>query len=51
MRKIKREVGNLCYNIIKVSEGKMMKGKKKEIQTNDKAISYTHIEMGSKTIC
>lgn len=29
----------------------MMKGNKKEIQTNDKAISYTHIEMGSKTIC
>ncbi|KEK25980.1 hypothetical protein [Bacillus gaemokensis] len=28
-----------------------MKGNKKEIQTNDKAISYTHIEMGSKTIC
>ncbi len=29
----------------------MMKGTKKEIQTNDKAIRYTHIEMGSKTIC
>lgn len=28
-----------------------MKVNKKEIQTNDKAISYTHIEMGSKTIC
>ncbi|MDM5189164.1 alpha/beta hydrolase [Bacillus sp. DX4.1] len=28
-----------------------MKGNKKEIQTNEKAISYTHIEMGSKTIC
>ncbi|WP_242225185.1 alpha/beta hydrolase [Bacillus cereus group sp. BfR-BA-01380] len=28
-----------------------MKGTKKEIQTNDKAIRYTHIEMGSKTIC
>lgn len=29
----------------------MMKGNKKNIQTNDEAISYTHIEMGSKTIC
>lgn len=29
----------------------MMKGKKKEIQTNDKVIRYTYIEMGSKTIC
>lgn len=29
----------------------MMKGIKKEIQTNDKAIRYTHIEMGYKTIC
>lgn len=29
----------------------MMKGIKKEIQTNDRAISYTHIEMGFKTIC
>ncbi|MDM5154651.1 alpha/beta hydrolase [Bacillus sp. DX1.1] len=28
-----------------------MKGNKKNIQTNDEAISYTHIEMGSKTIC
>ncbi|MBO1580471.1 alpha/beta family hydrolase [Bacillus sp. XF8] len=28
-----------------------MKGIKKEIQTNDRAISYTHIEMGFKTIC
>ena len=28
-----------------------MKVNKKEIQINDKAISYTHIEMGSKTIC
>ncbi|PEI85162.1 alpha/beta hydrolase [Bacillus pseudomycoides] len=28
-----------------------MKGKKKEIQTNDKVIRYTHIETGSKTIC
>ena len=29
----------------------MMKGNKKEIQANDKAIRYTHIERGSKTIC
>ena len=29
----------------------MMKGNEKEIQTNDKVIRYTHIEMGSKTIC
>ncbi|MEO4052978.1 alpha/beta family hydrolase [Solibacillus sp. CAU 1738] len=28
-----------------------MKGNKKEIQTKDKSISYTHIETGSKTIC
>ncbi|PEI43645.1 alpha/beta hydrolase [Bacillus pseudomycoides] len=28
-----------------------MKGNKKEIQTNDKVIRYTHIETGSKTIC
>ncbi|MEN1936346.1 alpha/beta hydrolase [Paenibacillus sp. 102] len=28
-----------------------MKGTKKEIQTNDKLIRYTHIEMGFKTIC
>ncbi|MCI0767761.1 alpha/beta family hydrolase [Bacillus sp. TL12] len=28
-----------------------MKGTKKEIQTNDKVIRYTHIETGSKTIC
>ncbi|CAM3797445.1 alpha/beta hydrolase [Mesobacillus zeae] len=28
-----------------------MKVNKKNLQTNDKAISYTHIEMGSKTIC
>ncbi|WP_017151883.1 alpha/beta hydrolase [Bacillus bingmayongensis] len=28
-----------------------MKGIKKEIQTNDQAISFTHIEMGFKTIC
>ncbi|MCM3734964.1 alpha/beta hydrolase [Bacillus cytotoxicus] len=28
-----------------------MKGNKKEIQTNDKTIRYTHIENGSKTIC
>jgi hypothetical protein len=38
-------------HIIKVSEGKMMKVNKKEIQTNGKSISYTHIETGSKTIC
>jgi hypothetical protein len=29
----------------------MMKVNIKKIQTNDKAISYTHIETGSKTIC
>lgn len=29
----------------------MMEVYKKNIQTNDKAISYTHIETGSKTIC
>jgi hypothetical protein len=29
----------------------MMQVNKKNIQTDDKAISYTHIEMGSKTIC
>lgn len=29
----------------------MMKGNKKEIQTNDKVIRYTHIERGFKTIC
>ncbi|WP_459502908.1 alpha/beta family hydrolase [Bacillus sp. C1] len=28
-----------------------MKGNKKEIQTNDKVIRYTHIETGSKMIC
>ncbi|WP_439744412.1 alpha/beta hydrolase [Bacillus pseudomycoides] len=28
-----------------------MKGNKKEIQTHDKVIRYTHIETGSKTIC
>jgi hypothetical protein len=41
-----------CVKIfIKVAEGKMMNVNKKEIQINDKAISYTHIEVGSKTIC
>ncbi len=29
----------------------MMKGNTKEVQTNDKLIRYTHIEMGFKTIC
>lgn len=29
----------------------MMKGNKKELQTNDKTIRYTHIERGFKTIC
>lgn len=29
----------------------MMNVNKKEIQINDKAICYTHIEVGSKTIC
>lgn len=28
-----------------------MKGNKKEIKINNKSISYTHIEKGSKTIC
>ena len=28
-----------------------MKVNKKNIQTNDHTISYTHIETGSKTIC
>ncbi|MED4714404.1 alpha/beta hydrolase [Bacillus pseudomycoides] len=36
---------------MKVSEGKTVKGNKKEIHINDKVIRYTHIEKGSKTIC
>ena len=37
-----------CY---KSNGGKMMKGNIKEIQTNDKAIRYTHLEKGSEMIC
>ncbi|WP_142318167.1 alpha/beta hydrolase [Bacillus thuringiensis] len=33
------------------SEGKMVKGTKKEIHINDKLIRYTHIEKGSSTVC
>ncbi|HDR4358972.1 MULTISPECIES: alpha/beta hydrolase [Bacillus] len=33
------------------SEGKMVKGTKKEIHINDKVIYYTHIEKGSSTVC
>lgn len=33
------------------SEGKTVKGTKKEIHINDKAIHYTHIEKGSSTVC
>lgn len=32
-------------------EGKLMKVNKKNVQTNDNTISYTHVETGSKTIC
>ncbi|MES9783041.1 MULTISPECIES: alpha/beta hydrolase [Bacillus cereus group] len=33
------------------SEGKMVKGTKKEVHINDKLIRYTHIEKGSSTVC
>ncbi|MGO0128627.1 alpha/beta hydrolase [Bacillus cereus] len=33
------------------SEGKMVKGTKKEIHINDKVIYYSHIEKGSSTVC
>ncbi|MDJ1478206.1 alpha/beta hydrolase [Bacillus sp. LS15-K4] len=33
------------------SEGKTVKGTKKEIHINDKAIHYTHIEKGYSTVC
>ncbi|WP_439022290.1 alpha/beta hydrolase [Bacillus thuringiensis] len=33
------------------SEGKTVKGTKKEIHINDKVIHYTHIEKGSSTVC
>jgi len=33
------------------SEGKMVKGTKKEVHINDKVIYYTHIEEGSSTVC
>ncbi|WP_146632238.1 alpha/beta family hydrolase [Bacillus cereus] len=33
------------------SEGKMVKGTKKEVHINDKVIYYTHIEQGSSTVC
>ncbi|MGA4462972.1 alpha/beta hydrolase [Bacillus bombysepticus] len=33
------------------SEGKMVKGTKKEVHINDKVIYYTHIEKGSSTVC
>ncbi|MBS9802578.1 alpha/beta hydrolase [Bacillus cereus] len=33
------------------SEGKTMKGTKKEIHMNDKVIHYTHIKKGSSTVC
>ncbi|WP_237980085.1 alpha/beta hydrolase [Bacillus thuringiensis] len=33
------------------SEGKTVKGTKKEIHINDKVIYYTHIEKGSSTVC
>lgn len=33
------------------SEGKTVKGNKKEVHINDKAIHYTHIEKGSSTVC
>ncbi|HDR7761135.1 alpha/beta hydrolase [Bacillus cereus] len=33
------------------SEGKMVKGTKKEVHINDKVIRYTHIEKGSSTVC
>ncbi len=33
------------------SEGKRVKGIKKEVHINDKVIRYTHIEKGSSTVC
>ncbi|MEC3557097.1 alpha/beta hydrolase, partial [Bacillus thuringiensis] len=33
------------------SEGKRVKGTKKEIHIDDKVIRYTHIEKGSSRIC
>ena len=33
------------------SEGKMRMGNVKSLKVNDKSITYTHIETGSKTIC
>ncbi|WP_141481323.1 alpha/beta hydrolase [Bacillus thuringiensis] len=33
------------------SEGKMVKGTKKEVHINDKVIYYTHIEKGSSRVC
>ena len=33
------------------SEGKRVKGTKKEVHINDKVIRYTHIEKGSSTVC
>ncbi|EKS8360189.1 MULTISPECIES: alpha/beta hydrolase [Bacillus] len=33
------------------SEGKMVKGTKKEVHINDKVIRYTHIKKGSSTVC
>ncbi|MGE6539290.1 alpha/beta hydrolase [Bacillus luti] len=33
------------------SEGKTVKGTKKEVHINDKVIHYTHIEKGSSTVC
>jgi hypothetical protein len=36
---------------IKIAEGKMVNVNKRERQPIDKAISYTHNEVGSKTIC
>ncbi|EEM95631.1 alpha/beta hydrolase [Bacillus thuringiensis] len=33
------------------SEGKMVKGTKKEVHINDKVIYYTHIEKGASTVC
>ncbi|WP_242212903.1 alpha/beta hydrolase [Bacillus cereus group sp. BfR-BA-01383] len=33
------------------SEGKTVKGTKKEVHINDKVMHYTHIEKGSSTVC
>ncbi|WP_142326176.1 alpha/beta hydrolase [Bacillus cereus] len=33
------------------SEGKMVKGTKKEVHINDKVIYYTYIQKGSSTVC